>query len=195
MSEFLHRLAESVERLGVGGGGCVVAVSGGADSVGLLVGLVRVLGAERLHVAHLEHGLRGAAGREDAAWVQGLCERLGVKATVGAADVGAAAAESGESVETQGREVRYGFLLRVAQDQGCEAVAVGHTADDQAETIVHRIVRGTGLRGLAGMPAVRRLGEGVRLVRPMLGVRRAQVEAFLRAEGVAWREDASNEWL
>ena len=209
MAEFLDKLAVGLERVSeqgglAGGSAWVVAVSGGADSVALLVGLLRLretgrANIGRIHGAHLEHGLRGPAGEADARWVEELCGRMGVEVTIGRADVEAAASASGESIESEARRQRYAFLHRAACEVGSAVVVVGHTADDQVETIVHRIVRGTGIRGLAGMPAARLLGKSaggegqeVWLVRPMLEVRRHEVEAFLRSEGIVWREDLSN---
>jgi len=201
---FLEALAEQIERhrLAALGERWLVAVSGGADSMALLHGLARLQREGRLkvlalHVAHLDHGLRGAASESDAALVGAAAARLGLAATTGAADVAGAARASGESIETEARRQRYRFLAETAARQGCGVAALGHTAEDQAETILHRIVRGTGIRGLAGMAAARRQrgtgGAGeLWVVRPMLEARREEVEAFLRGEGIEWREDASN---
>jgi len=182
------------------GQGVVVAVSGGADSVGMLHGLRRLDREEgwglRLTVAHLNHGLRGAEADADEGFVRQLAEGLGLAYRVERTDVGRLAEQKKLSLETAAREARYDFLARCARDEKAERVAVGHTADDQAETVLFRVVRGTGLRGLAGMAPSRVLEggpEGCRLVRPLLNVRRQAILDYLKTEGLSWREDASNQ--
>jgi tRNA(Ile)-lysidine synthase len=171
------------------GSGVVVAVSGGGDSVGLL----RILDAVRpefdlrLTVAHLDHGTRGEEGREDARFVAGLADSLALPF-----DLGHWQPRRPGHFEADARRARYGWLVEVAKARGCSWVAVGQTLDDQAETILHRIVRGTGLRGLAGMPRRRELAPGVTLVRPLLGVSRLEVREYLAAIGQGFREDATN---
>lgn len=107
-------------------------------------------------------------------------------------DVRAAAETTGQSIETTARELRYSFLRRVAESQSASIVSVAHHADDQAETVLHRILRGAGLAGLGGMPKQRALGDGVTLVRPMLGFWKRDVVAYCEAAGLAFREDATN---
>ena len=167
----------------------VVAVSGGSDSVGLLRALVALapgLGL-KLSVAHLDHGVRGDAARADAALVAELAAALGLPF-----DLGQWQPTRPGHFEADARRARYAWLAEVARARGAEAIAVGHTRDDQAETILHRIVRGTGLRGLAGIPARRRLAEGLMLVRPLLQVGREEIRAYLAALGQPYRDDASN---
>ena len=173
----------ALRRAGVSGSG-VVAVSGGADSVALL----HSLAADRPTVAHLNHRLRGADGEAEAAFVAAIYPNL--PHSVEAIDVASVAA--GENLEGTARRVRYEFLARVARDVGATWVATAHTRDDQAETVLHRLLRGTGLRGLRGIAGVRELVPGILLVRPMLRVSRADVIAFLTTGGHAWREDATN---
>jgi tRNA(Ile)-lysidine synthase len=168
-----------------------VAVSGGPDSTGLLVLLdrwARRRGSPRLHVFTVDHGLRPESA-DDASAVETLAARLDRPATVlrwhhpdgpPAGDLQAAA-----------RNARYALLADAAFDHGCGAVALGHTLDDKAETFLIRLARGSGLTGLAAMPAERRIG-GVRFVRPLLGLRKADLEATLRAAGIGWRVDPSN---
>ena len=144
----------------------LVAVSGGADSMALLAALVRLREGgmrelEYVHVGHLNHGLRGAESEADAALVEAAARRAGLEVTVGAADVRAAAERRGVSVELAGREERYRFLTETAEKTGCRKIAVGHTADDNVETILQRLIRGTGIRGLAGIPAARELPGAV----------------------------------
>jgi tRNA(Ile)-lysidine synthase len=172
------------------GTGWVVAVSGGSDSVGLLRALHR-FGPElglRLSVAHLDHGVRAEAGREDAEFVAELAGTLGLPM-----DLGQWRPTRAGHFEADARGARYAWLAEVARARGASVVAVGHTRDDQAETILHRIVRGTGPRGLAGMPARRPLAEGITLVRPFLKVTREEVRLSLGELGQPYRDDASND--
>jgi len=173
----------------------VVAVSGGADSVALLAVLRELAGpgrrGYRLTVAHLDHGLRAGAGA-DAAFVADLARRWRIPCIRGRRDVGAIARERSLSVETAGRQVRYEFLAEAAARCGATAVAVGHHADDNAETVLERIVRGAALRGLAGIPASRPLAAGARLVRPLLQMRRERIMDFCRRRELTWRTDETN---
>jgi tRNA(Ile)-lysidine synthase len=167
----------------------VVAVSGGSDSVGLLRALAALapgLGL-KLSVAHLDHGVRGDAARADAALVAELAAALALPF-----DLGQWQPARPGHFEADARRARYAWLTEVARARGAGAIAVGHTRDDQAETILHRIVRGTGLRGLAGIPARRPLAEGLMLVRPLLHAGRDDLRAYLAALGQPYRDDASN---
>ncbi|MBI4718377.1 MAG: tRNA lysidine(34) synthetase TilS [Planctomycetes bacterium] len=176
----------------------VVGVSGGADSMALLhllLGLNRVAGWHlRLHVAHLHHGLRGADADADAAFVQAAADALGVGCTVESRNVADLAQSKSAGVEETGRDERFLFFERVCLQAGANIVAVGHHADDNAETILHRILRGTGLRGLAGMRRSRPLGPAspVRLVRPLLHLPRKTLRDYLAGSGITFREDLSN---
>jgi tRNA(Ile)-lysidine synthase len=174
----------------------VVGVSGGADSVALLAVLRELSSQPRrewhLSVAHLDHGLRPEAAA-DADFVRDLARRWGLQCVTERRDVAAAAHESGRGVEDAGRMIRYEFLRGAAAAAGAGYVAVGHHADDNAETVLHRIVRGTHLRGLSGMPAWRLMsGSAVRLVRPLLACRREEILAFCRRRGLDWRTDPTN---
>ncbi len=169
----------------------VVAVSGGGDSVGLLRalhGLADRVGL-RLSVAHLDHGARGLAAQADAAFVAELSASLGLPI-----DLGQWQPSRSGHFESDARRARYAWLSEIARKRGASVVAVGHTRDDQAETILHRIIRGTGIRGLAGMPSKRVLAADpkVMLVRPLLDVSRQQVRDYLAALGQSFREDQSN---
>src|SRR5689334_8836986 len=143
--------------------GVVVAVSGGADTVTLLDVLARLrdlLGAEnrqrelKLHVAQLNHRLRCDESDADAEFVRRLAERFGISLTSDSADVSAQALAAGKGIEETARELRYRFLVQVANQHGCNRIATGHTMNDQAETFVMRLARGAGLRGLAAMRPV-----------------------------------------
>jgi tRNA(Ile)-lysidine synthase len=170
----------------------LVAVSGGADSVALLRAMTaqKTGGTGRICAAHLNHQLRPDAA-DDERFVVDLCDRLGVTCEVGRAQVDRLAAESGNGIEAAARQARYRFLEDAAGRLGARFVVTAHTADDQAETVLHRILRGTGIRGLAGMARARPLGHTT-LIRPLLGIRRAEVQSYLDALAQPHRRDPSN---
>lgn len=172
----------------------LVAVSGGADSVALFRGLVRLneTGRNNIQVAHLNHLTRGKDSDGDAAFVESLCSDLGVDCHVGGVDVAQLARQSSEGMEESARRARYEYLQLTAEQLGARYVVTAHTADDQVETILHRIVRGTGLAGLAGMPRARPLGPAVSLIRPMLAIRRSEVIEYLGELEQSYREDVTN---
>ena len=172
----------------------LVALSGGPDSCALLLALCALADAGRLPrpvgAAHFHHGLRGADADADAAFSAALCARLGVPCVIG---LGAAQPERGESPNAAARRARYDFLAEAARDFAADAIATAHTRDDQAETVLGRILRGTSVDGLAGIPARRDLGNGLTVIRPLLAVRRAEIEAYCDAHGITPRRDPSNE--
>lgn len=191
--EFLDGLAAGLPRGRLVAEPFVAAVSGGADSVALLRGLHALAaagGMGRIVVAHGLHDLRPEAGA-DADFVRRLAADLGLPCVVGPLAVRRPEA-GGEGVEARARRLRYAFLAEVALEHGARHVAVAHTADDQAETILHRALRGTGVAGLAGMRRARELVPGVALLRPLLEVSRATARAYLRGLPQAWCEDATN---
>ncbi|MBI2104788.1 MAG: tRNA lysidine(34) synthetase TilS [Candidatus Omnitrophica bacterium] len=171
----------------------LVAVSGGADSVALLHALLALQGVFRLslRIAHLDHGLRPESA-DDAEFVRELGRRFRIPSTVERHPVGARCAREGWSLEDGARRIRYQFLLEAARRHSASRIALAHTADDQAETVLMRLVRGTGLMGLSAIPVSRRLADGVTVVRPLLEVWRREVLAYLRGEGLTHREDATN---
>jgi tRNA(Ile)-lysidine synthase len=167
-----------------------VAVSGGADSVGLLLLLLELrekLGIV-LSVAHLNHKLRRKASDADERFVAKLAAKHGLVFHAENVDVAARAKRQKANLEDAGRRARYDFFSRLVADGKVDLVAVAHTADDQAETVLAHILRGTGLAGLGG---IHPRTESV--VRPLLGVRRAELRAYLRAKKQDWREDATNQ--
>ncbi len=172
----------------------VVAVSGGADSMALLHALHALRHSHSLdvHAAHLNHSLRGAESDADAEWVAAACADLDVPCSIERRDVRAASNAAGTGIEETARNLRYEFLTATARSLDSPWVALAHNADDQVETVLHRIIRGTGLAGLSGMPVSRPLAEGIELIRPLLGVSRATIENALREAGRSWREDATN---
>jgi tRNA(Ile)-lysidine synthase len=173
----------------------IVAVSGGPDSVALLRAMhalkAEAGGPGRLIVAHFNHHLRSEAD-EDQAFVRDLAGRLELPFELGEADVAQLAAMRGDGVEAAAREARYEFFQRVAQHHGARYVATAHTADDQIETVLMNILRGTGLAGLAGMPRARLLGGAVSLLRPLLAMRREEVLKYLDELGQQYRTDSTN---
>jgi tRNA(Ile)-lysidine synthase len=176
----------------------VVGVSGGPDSVCLLhilSGLKGTLGT-KLHIAHLNHLLRGAESDADAEYVSSLAHELEIPATIERRDVKAYQQEHRLSLEEAAREVRYAFFSEVARSLGADTVAVGHTADDQIETILMHLVRGTGLAGLRGMQPLNIWhlpgGDKLRIARPLLEVRRDETEVYCSAQGLSPRSDSSN---
>jgi tRNA(Ile)-lysidine synthase len=194
LDPFERRLAESWPPCHWQDLGVLIAVSGGADSVALVRALValKTEGAGRLWVAHFDHQLRGADSDADCQFVVELCQRLDIGCRLGRQDVRAAAQQHGDGLEAASRDARYEFLQATAEEVGARYVAAAHTADDQAETILHRIVRGTGVAGLAGIPRVRALGPATTLIRPLLDLRRTDVEQYLSRLGQPFRQDGSN---
>ncbi len=186
------------------GDALVVGVSGGPDSVALL-DLLRRLAESwdlRLHVAHLHHGIRGADADADAAFVAALAERWGLPYTVGHADLPEIARQEQLALEEACRRVRYAFLARVAEQVGARTIAVAHHADDQAETVLMHLLRGTGPAGLRGMlpatplvdyvlPGEARGTEKI-LVRPLLATPRVEIEAYCAERNLEFRLDRSN---
>jgi tRNA(Ile)-lysidine synthase len=170
----------------------VVAVSGGPDSTAMLHVLAELRGelGLTLHVAHFNHGLRPDAA-DDAGFVGEMSRSLDLSYHDGGGDARAHAERLGLSVEDAARRLRYEFLIGAAREVGAHAVATGHTLDDQAETVLMRVLRGSGLRGLGGIPPVRMQG-GIRVVRPLLDATRSEIEAYLTRRRLSWREDPTN---
>ena len=181
-------LLAGVRRLGI-------AVSGGADSIALLcllLPLCRQAGVTPV-VLHYDHGLRGAASAADSAFVRQFADAHGLACC---SATGHIEAGRGRSIEMAAREARLDFFLDSSRAEALEAIATGHQADDVAETLLLRLVRGAGAGGLAGLrpcSVLRRRGQTLRLIRPLLGLPHATLQAWLRAQGIPWREDASNQ--
>jgi tRNA(Ile)-lysidine synthase len=181
---FADRFRRSLDALGVRGADAhvLVAVSGGCDSVSLLH-LLRFAAEDagpRVTAAHFDHAMRPGSER-DAAWVRGLCAAWGVPLAQGRA-------EAAPRTEEEARDARYAFLRRAQAEAEATHLATAHHADDQAETVLFRVLRGTGLPGLAGIPPT---GDGG-LVRPLLPFWRAEILRYARSAGLAWREDPTN---
>jgi tRNA(Ile)-lysidine synthase len=178
-----YRMIQPGERI-------AVACSGGPDSTALLLVLQELapkLGCT-LSVCHFNHRLRGEESQEDERFVRSLAERLGVAFDCARADVRGSAAKARANLEAKARELRYRFFRSLIEARKADRIAVGHTADDQAETVLHRFLRGSGTRGLAGIYPVAEGG----IVRPLIEVRRQAVVQWLQDRGQSWREDQSN---
>lgn len=190
--EFLAALRLGLTRCHVRQSSVLVGVSGGADSVALLCGLhaLRNEFELSLYVAHLNHKLRGSASDADAVWVEQLAGSLPAPVEIGSVATDLASGQLG--VEEAARNARHQFLDEVAARVGSPTIALAHTSDDQVETVLHHLFRGTGLSGLRGIPADRLLPNGIRIVRPMLSIRRKLIEAYLGEIGQDFRTDATN---
>lgn len=170
----------------------VVAVSGGCDSMTLLHAILRTTGDHSLlHIVHVNHHLRGAESDADEQFVRAACTELALPCTVVLCPVD----PSASGIEASARDARYRVFVDVAQRIGAGFVLTAHTADDQAETILMHLGRGSGLEGMRGMPQERFLAEGIMLMRPLLRTPRRVVREMALAWNVQWREDASNDDL
>ncbi len=178
----------------------LLAVSGGCDSMAMLHAICmlrreNLLELTQMEVGHLDHQLRGAEAAGDAEFTVEQSRTLDVDCTVGRIDVGREAREAGESIETAARRVRYKFLVETAQKRGCNKIVLAHNSDDNVETVLHRILRGAGLRGLGGIVASRttaELDDSITIIRPLLKINRKEIETFMEAVGAPFRTDASN---
>ena len=182
----------------------LLAVSGGADSVAL-VRIAHVLvrqgqvPADRFSIAHVHHGLRGSAADRDAQFVADLARELGFEYSVSQIPAhqlpGGATGDSrrGQGLEAWLRQRRYQLLIQRATECGARFIATAHHRDDHVETVLLRILRGTGIRGLAGIPPLRMLTPNLSLIRPLRDLRRQQIEAFLAARNSDYCRDASND--
>jgi|GEM_PF-64695 len=204
----------------------LLAVSGGPDSMAMLYGVVKLrettlIDLKYLHVAHLNHQLRAEESDADAEFVRKQARLLGLPVTISSENVAETSQQTNESVETAARNSRYRFLAETALEHNCNKIVLGHNADDNIETILHRIIRGTGIRGLAGIPSVRALStyketaglpedkedafnkgkddtiaepaeKKIFLIRPLLSLRRLEIENFLGKQKIECRLDRSN---
>ena len=197
VSGFEQRIADFAEdnRLLGSAGRVLLAVSGGADSTALLYAMCAlknrgVIDAEPA-CAHINHQLRGAKGDQDEEFVRKEAHKLGLGVMTRRVEVRGFARENRLSIETAARELRIRALLEIAAESGCDLVATAHQKDDNAETVVQRLVRGTGIRGLGGIWPAKVFGQ-VRFIRPMLCVTRREVIEYLKERGLQWRRDHTN---
>lgn len=201
LSRFAQSLRREWQRLSLNQNGetVLIAVSGGADSVALLLALNELVTSGKLKlriaVAHLDHKLRGPASKSDALWVAKLAKQLGHQITVGSVDVKKRAARGSENLEQAARRIRYDFLVQTAQSRKAAIVLTAHTMDDQAETVLLNLLRGSGADGLGGIEPVRSLvpGKEPLLVRPLVSwARRQDTENHCRKHGIEFRQDEMN---
>jgi tRNA(Ile)-lysidine synthase len=200
-SRFSQSLLREWKRLGLPltGANVVVAVSGGADSVALLLSLDELIKARRLKlnllIAHLNHRLRGKASDADASWVALLAKRLGHRAAIGRIDVKRRAAKTGDNLEQAARRARYEFLEQQARTVHANVILTAHTMDDQAETVLLNLLRGSGSSGLGGVEPVRPIvaESKILLARPLLSwALRPDTENYCRQQAVEFRTDEMN---
>ncbi len=180
-------------------GTVLTGVSGGADSIALLVLLAEIMpdSKKRLRAVHIHHGLRGRDADRDQKLVIRICQHLGVPCTIYSRQVGVEAKKLGVAIEEAGRITRQACLLEAAQIYKSRAIALAHHLDDQAETLLLNLLRGAGGRGLAAMRPSRpfphpHAPQGLRLIRPLLEVSKQELESFLHEQGISWRRDKSN---
>jgi tRNA(Ile)-lysidine synthase len=191
MHPFEKKLAAELAKLGPAR--LLVAVSGGPDSIALFrAALATANGATDLAVGHFNHQLRPESA-DDEQFVRALCETLGVTCHVGRAETDLRSQTTGVGLEAAARTARYEFLGQVARELRIPYVLTAHTANDQAETVLHRVLRGTGLRGLKGIRPIRRLSDACQLVRPMLTVTRQEVQDYLQEICQPARLDSTND--
>ena len=166
---------------------CLIGLSGGADSVALTTMLLPKIreGKIRAAAVHVNHGLRGAESDEDEGFVRGLCSAYGIDCFVYRADL------SGRNDEAAAREARLAFFREALRETGADALLLAHHANDQAETFLMRLLRGSGAAGLQCM-AEEQVTDGIRIIRPMLRLSREDIRDALRQDGITWREDSSN---
>ncbi len=188
MNEILHKVQKWTEQYKMFplSGRVVIALSGGADSIAMTHLLMQFLPKERIVCAHVNHGIRGEEANSDEAFVSSWCEQNGLDLQVLHADVPSEAQKSGEGLEACGRRLRYAFFEELACEEN-DRIATAHTRSDQAETVLLHLIQGAGARGLSGIPPVRD-----KIIRPILSLDRADVEAYCRTNGLAFRTDSTN---
>jgi tRNA(Ile)-lysidine synthase len=198
LREFENKIADFIkaERLLENSQKLLLAVSGGADSIALLhvMAALNVEGIFRndLICGHINHKLRGSESEADEAFVSAVCGKMGLEIVTRRVDVMGYARREKMSIETAGRKLRRESLIDIAREKDCSVIATGHHKNDNAETVLQRISRGTGFRGLGGIWPKRTFEGGFSFVRPLLCVTRAQVEEYLRQVGAEWRQDRTN---
>lgn len=197
-AEFEQKVADFIKVKGLyeSGERVLLAVSGGTDSSALLHVMCSLKTAGVLDTdfvcGHLNHQLRGAESEGDEVFVVAETRRLGLETVTRRIDVRGFSRKNKLSIETAARELRIRSLMEIARAEGCRCIATAHQMDDNTETVVGQLARGTGFRGLGGIRPMRVFGEGIRFVRPLLCVRRTEVVEYLKEEGLKWREDATN---
>ena len=171
-------------------GSVLCAVSGGADSVFMLHMLKKLCERRKIKIcaAHFEHGIRGDESMRDASFVAEMCENLGIECMIGHGDVPEYARQNRMGLEEAGRKLRYDFLEETSEKLGCDYIATAHNADDNAETVLFNLTRGAGGKGLCGIPQMRG-----KIIRPILGITRDEIEEYLRINNISHVEDSTND--
>jgi tRNA(Ile)-lysidine synthase len=196
--EFEKKVAGFIKANGLFGSAdkILLAVSGGADSTALMHAMCAIKAKNVLNsdilCAHINHRLRGSDGDGDEAFVIAQADKLNLAVTTRRLDVRGFAYKNKLSIETAARKLRIESLLDIAEANNCNCVATAHQKDDNAETVVHRLVRGTGFRGLGGIWPLRYFADGIGFVRPLLCVRRDEIVEYLREWNLKWRVDHTN---
>ncbi|MCL2398411.1 MAG: tRNA lysidine(34) synthetase TilS [Defluviitaleaceae bacterium] len=172
----------------------LIAVSGGGDSVALLYSLLELKEdfSLTLFAAHVNHNLRGDESQQDEGFVQRLCHGLGIQLLSHSADVKFEAKNCGLSIEEAARKIRYAFLYKAAKKCSAKKIALGHNQDDNAETLLLRLCRGTGLTGLGGIPPIREAKKNITLIRPLIETDRSTIDSYLCNKGISYCTDSSN---
>lgn len=178
-----HKMIEDIDPI-------IIGVSGGPDSMVLLDILSRLF-ANQIVVAHLNHRFRGEEANSDAEFVQRVCTERGIPVEIKEYDVPAFIKETGLGAQEAARKIRYQFYLEVAKNWNAKYIALGHHANDQAETILMRIIRGTGIHGLSGIPYVRAFDK-FKIIRPLLDLSREEIESYCTENKIIYRTDLSN---
>jgi tRNA(Ile)-lysidine synthase len=168
----------------------LLAVSGGADSVALLY-IFKKLCPNAIHIAHINHQLRGSESLKDENFVKRLAKELNVPITIESVDVKTYAKENKLSIETAARSLRLDALCRIADKINCRFIATAHHKNDNAETVIHRLLRGTGFKGLAGIRP-KTIINGKTFIRPLLCLGRIELEDYLKNQGIKWQSDHTN---
>jgi len=192
LKEQVLKTIRSYEMLGPGTK-VIVALSGGPDSVFLFYALMALkskLKIKDIAVCHIDHGLRGRESRADSAFTKELCAKFGVKFFEKKVNLKKAKSD-GLSTEERAREMRYRFYKEIAEKLGARVVATGHTLDDQAETVLMRIIKGSALKGIVGIPPAREEGK-VKFIRPLIALEKRAIREWLDSEKLSYRIDATN---
>ena len=201
LSAFEQKVAGFIKSSGLfpAGRKVLLAVSGGADSVALLNVVYKLYKEDaivaEIVVGHINHQLRGKAAVSDEEFVKVLGRQFGLEVITRSVNVGEYAKQNKMSIETAGRQVRRKVLGDIAKKKGCDLIATGHHADDNAETMIHRLQRGTGFRGLCGIWPKRKFQDGTVFVRPLLCVGRSEIIEYCSTAGFKWRDDETNDKL
>ena len=191
--EALHHAKELFSSFGIPADAKIlVGLSGGADSTALLLFLLESVGAERLAVLHVNHGIRGEEAARDEGFCRSLAEKERVPFAAAFRDIPAEAKQEGKSIEEAARDARYALYREYAGKFGCRYAALGHNQNDLAETFFFHLIRGAGLRGLSSIPAKRSEG-GITVIRPFLSTGREEIRRYLRERGRDWVEDSTNQ--